>query len=220
MARMGERAYDEIRERILRGELLPGLWLREEELATALGVSRTPVREALGRLHAEGLVELAPNRGAQVAQWPDEDLTEIFSLRALLEGFGAALAARKVTDGQIEELESLAAEMEEAVAAGADPERLAPSHRAFHLLVARAAANKRLEMVIANVTQLAWMQHTLAHYGKEQVDRSMAQHREILVALRTRNPEWARALMEAHVLGARHSFDEPEEPGATPDGIQ
>lgn len=207
MARMGERAYQEIRERILRGELLPGTWLREEELAAMVGGSRTPVREALGRLHAEGLVELAPNRGAQVAQWPEQDLTEIFSLRALLEGFGASLAAGKITPEQIAELERLAEEMEVAVADGASPAQLAPTHRAFHLLVAAAAANRRLQMVISNVTQLAWMQHTLEKYGPEHMHRSMGQHREIIQALHTRNADWARALMEAHVLGARHTFD-------------
>lgn len=206
-ARMGERAYAEIRDRMLRGEFLPGAWLREEELAADVGVSRTPVREALRRLQAEGLVEFAANRRARVAKVSERDLNEIFSLRALLEGFGARLAATRITAEQLAELERLAARMEQEIASDALPQRLAPTHRSFHLLVASAAGNKRLETVIGNVTQVAWLQHTLERYGPDYTRRSIAQHREIILALRSGNVQWASAIMQAHVLGARHTFD-------------
>lgn len=206
-ARMGERAYAAIRDRMLRGEFLPGAWLREEELAAEVGVSRTPVREALRRLAAEGLIEFAANRRARVAQVSERDLNEIFSLRGLLEGFGASLAATRITPDQLAELERLSAQMEQESASDAPAERLAPIHRSFHLLVASAAGNKRLETVIGNVTQVAWLQHTLEKYGPDYTRRSIAQHREIISALRTGNAQWASSIMQAHVLGARHTFD-------------
>lgn len=206
MARMAEQAYGEIRDRILERQLLPGEWLREEDLAATIGVSRTPVREALGKLHGEGLVVLTPNRGAQVTEWAEQDLNELFSLRALLEGFGARLAASKITPDQLVELESLADQMEGEVASSASPQRLAPVHRTFHLLVATAAANRRLQVVISSVTQLAWLQRTLERYGPEYMNRSTTQHREIIAALRAGNPDWAQSIMVAHVLGARDIF--------------
>jgi DNA-binding GntR family transcriptional regulator len=213
MAQLGERAYRHIRAQILQGELEAGTWLREEELSTAIGMSRTPVREALRRLHVDGLVNVVPNRGAQVVEWPERDLDELFDLRGLLEGFGASLAATRITEEQLSVLESLADEMEAAATEGASADVLAPVHHAFHLAVAAAAANKRLQAVIDNVSQLGWMRHTLERYGSHDTGRSMDQHREIILALRSGHPAWAQAIMQAHVLGARRAFppavDEP-----------
>ena len=84
MSSAAEKAYEAIRDGIVGGELPVGGRLREEELAGTIGVSRTPVREALRRLDAEGLVEFSPHRGAQVASWSDQDLDEIFGLRGVL----------------------------------------------------------------------------------------------------------------------------------------
>src|SRR5690242_8818642 len=86
------RAYDAIRADIGSGAVEPGAWLRESALAAALGLSRTPVREALRMLAAEGAVELVHNRGARVVQWSAADIDEVYRLRALLEGHAAALA--------------------------------------------------------------------------------------------------------------------------------
>src|ERR1700753_2185897 len=88
-------AYDAVRERIASGVFPPGSWLREHTVATSLGLSRTPVREALRLLAAEGVVELVHNRGARVSDWSAEDIDEAYRLRALIEGYGAGLAARR-----------------------------------------------------------------------------------------------------------------------------
>ena len=87
-------AYEALRERIASGGLGPGTWLREHTVATSLGLSRTPVREALRLLAAEGVVELVHNRGARVVSWSAEDIDEAYRLRALIEGYGAGLAGR------------------------------------------------------------------------------------------------------------------------------
>ena len=93
MARLASEAYEKVRGRILSGELGDGVRLGEEELAEALSISRTPVREALRRLAAEGLVELLPNRGARVPRWDESDVNDIFDLRAVLESHAAGRAA-------------------------------------------------------------------------------------------------------------------------------
>ncbi|MST33366.1 GntR family transcriptional regulator, partial [Acidimicrobiaceae bacterium USS-CC1] len=112
-----EVAYTALRDGIARGEHAAGSRLREEDLAATLGLSRTPVREALRRLQAEGLVEVEPRRGALVATWSADELDEIFELRALVEGYGARRAAARVADAQVGLLEELCEGMEEAVAA-------------------------------------------------------------------------------------------------------
>src|SRR6202050_3223278 len=106
--RAAERAYSAVRDGILQGRYNAGSRLTEQELASALGVSRTPVREALRRLHAEGLVEFEPNHGAVVALFELEDAEEIFELRALLEPISARRAAERVTAPIIAQLRVLA----------------------------------------------------------------------------------------------------------------
>jgi DNA-binding GntR family transcriptional regulator len=103
-----DRAYEAVRSGIIAGRYLAGARLTEQEIATTVGVSRTPVREALRRLDAEGLVEFTPNLGAVVTTWTEEDSDEIFDLRGMLESYGARRATIRATDEQIAELRRLA----------------------------------------------------------------------------------------------------------------
>ena len=111
MAQASKNATAMLRELILAGSLPAGAKLGEAELATRLDVSRTPVREALSRLAAEGLVDLVPNRGARVARWSDEDLEQIFELRLRLEPYAVGLAVPRLTDSDLDDLENLAQRM-------------------------------------------------------------------------------------------------------------
>src|ERR1700759_1300273 len=97
MARAAEKAYRTVRERILRGDYPPALRITEQEIADSTGVSRTPVREALRRLQAEGFVTVIANQGAIVTEWTDNDTNDVFDLRAVLEPYGAARAAQRAT---------------------------------------------------------------------------------------------------------------------------
>src|SRR6478609_8348458 len=108
-------AYDAIRARVVAGEVAPGQWLRESAVADSLGLSRTPVREALRMLAIEGLIEMVPNRGARVVSWTSADIDEVYRLRALLEGHGAALAARAATREQVSHIRRLGESYERAV---------------------------------------------------------------------------------------------------------
>lgn len=214
MATIAERAYLAIRERVLSGEYPAGSRLPEEELAEAVGVSRTPVREALRRLNAEGIVEFAPNRGAHVATWSAHDLNEIFGLRALLEGYGAGVAATKIDRAELEELEALADHMEGIVRQGIDGryDEMAVANARFHRLVIEAARNRRLAALVGNVVQLPLQHRTLREYSEDRMSRSMRQHRELIDALAAGDGDWAQAVMQAHVLGAHHALDASDSP--------
>ncbi|MBA2528368.1 MAG: GntR family transcriptional regulator [Euzebyales bacterium] len=214
MVTIAERAYLEIRARVLAGDYPGGSRLREEELAKAVGVSRTPVREALRRLDAEGLVEFVPNRGAHVAAWSEDDLAEIFGLRTVLEGYGARLCARKVAASDLEELCALAEQMESLASRGVDGhyDEMAVLNHRFHRLVIEAAGNKRLAGLLDSLVQFPLQHRTLRQYSDERLARSMAQHRELVQALATGDGEWAEAAMRAHVLGAQHSLEPMQAP--------
>lgn len=209
MATIAEKAYSAIRERVLSGEYPAGSRLREEELAEAVGVSRTPVREALRRLDAEGVVEFVPNRGAQVAVWSRQDLEEIFSLRALLEGYGARLAASKMEPAELDELAALADQMETIARRGIEGhyDQMALLNGRFHRLVLEAARNRRLATLVGSIVELPLQQRTLRRYSDEDLTRSMRQHRELIDALAAGDTKWAEAVMQAHVLAARHALE-------------
>ena len=104
MSGASERAYSEIRRRLLQGDYAPGVRLSESELSAVCGVSRTPVREALRRLALECFVRIEPNRGAFVIDWSREDIADMFEMRAMLEGLAARKAASKATALQIQQM--------------------------------------------------------------------------------------------------------------------
>jgi DNA-binding GntR family transcriptional regulator len=196
-----ERALDTLREDILRGALPAGARLGEVELADRLGVSRTPVREALSRLAAEGLVELAPNRGARVASWTVDELEGVFALRSLLEPQLTALAVPHASAADLDALEELAAQM---VALGdRDPDGLVPLNRAFHGRLVELAAAPALATALAGAVHSPLVARNFHAYDAASLRRSLAHHVEIVAALRAGDPEWARAVMTAHIHNAR-----------------
>lgn len=204
--RSAEDAYREIRDQILRGDREGGEWLREGELAVSLGVSRTPVREALRRLAAEGLVRHEPNRGVQVESLSIHDLDEIFSLRSALEPLGSAMAA---TSGlaDLRELEQLADAMD-AAAAGIRPDldEVTRLNNRFHRAIMEAAGNGRLTQMVSSVVEVPLVWRTFSHYSSEAMRRSLAHHHELVDALRAEDPVWAESVMRSHVRAARSAL--------------
>src|SRR5262245_51254990 len=118
MAAAADRAIDALRKGILSGEYAPGERLGEVDLATKLGLSRAPVREALRRLSAEGLVDITTNKGARVVEYPRQDLDHIFQIRAHVEGLAARAAARSASDADIDRLDAIATTLKEHAEAG------------------------------------------------------------------------------------------------------
>jgi DNA-binding GntR family transcriptional regulator len=208
MSRAGELAYAAIREGISSGDYVAGARLREEELSAAIGVSRTPVREALRRLSAEGIVEFLPNRGAHVAAWTDDDLEEIFELRATLEALAAYRAASRVDDDVIARLEELASAMEERLADPSDEGRFEVSqlNNEFHQLVLEVSGSRQLVVTTQGVIQVALVHRTFLRYSKRAMQRSFGHHRELIEALAARDASWSSSVMRSHILAARHIF--------------
>ena len=197
----GERALDTLREDILRGVLPAGARLGEMELAERLGVSRTPVREALSRLAAEGLVELSPNRGARVASWSVDELEGVFALRSLLEPQLTALAVPHAAAADLDALDRLAAQMVEL--GDRDLDGLVPLNRAFHDRLVELAAAPALATALAGAIHSPLVARNFHAYDAVSLHRSLAHHVEIVAALRAGDPEWARAVMTAHIHNAR-----------------
>lgn len=208
-------AYRQIRLAIITGDLQPGEPLQEAGLATRIGVSRTPIREALSRLSGEGLVVLERYRRGRVASFSTSDVYEIFNLRAGLEGHGARRAAARITPEDIARLETIEAEMELAFAEMGWHKHLALFDRLnndFHGIIAKAADSPRLERILASSLELP--ASIFNHYSdplEERTRRTHRQHREIIDAFKARNPDWAEAAMRAHL------FSIPANPDTVPD---
>jgi DNA-binding GntR family transcriptional regulator len=204
MARATDQAYEAIRTAILQGRFAAGERLREEDLADEVGVSRTPIREALRRLDAEGLVDFIPNRGAHVAAWSDSDLNEIFDLRAVLEGFAARLAARRISPVQLARLRDLADRMDAlAGAEDVDHDAISELNTDFHGVIVEAAGNHKLEGLLAGLVQIPLVHRTFRRYSHEDLLRSMGHHRELIAALEHGDVNWSGTVMRSHIYAAR-----------------
>jgi DNA-binding GntR family transcriptional regulator len=204
MSRAVETAYTSIRRAIIIGELRSGDKLQEAKLAEKIGVSRTPVREALTRLSTEGLVVLERYRRGHVAHFSSKDVEEIFRLRAILETHAAGRAAARICEADIARLERLEAEMEEVfdrLGWHAHLERFDELNSEFHMVIARAADSQRLELILASSLELpASIFNSYVEPVEDRTRRTHVQHHEILAALKMRNAEWASAAMSAHLL--------------------
>ena len=202
MPRAADVAYEALRQMILAGQARAGSKLGEAEMAEVLGLSRTPVREALQRLDADGLVELLPHRGARVVSWTPADLEEIFELRGQLEPYGAARAARRgLSLHLLDELDGLCAQMEKC-AADHDFPRLAELNSRLHGAVIAGSGNGRLADLVKTVIHVPIVTGTFARYDAIALQRSMGHHRELVAALRARDPAWAQAVMTSHIRAA------------------
>jgi DNA-binding GntR family transcriptional regulator len=201
-----ERAYAAIRAAIFDGRYQGGLHLKGADLASNIGVSRTPVREALRRLHAEGLVNFVTNHGAFVTSWTRADLDEVFGLRTVLESHAVELATRRLTDDQIGELAVLA-ETTERLAHAKPPDflaRIAEANSRLHGLIIQAAGNRRLGDTLARLFEVPMIMRTFQVYSDEDLHRSAAHHRELVAAFRARDPLWAASVMHSHIRAAYH----------------
>jgi DNA-binding GntR family transcriptional regulator len=195
----------ELRELILSGALTAGSRVGEVELAERLGVSRTPVREALSRLAAEGLVEVTPNRGARVATWTVAELEGVFDLRISLEPQLTAFAVPHAGPADLAELDELAHRMVEVGSPGPrqDLDALVPLNRAFHDRLVALADHPTLATALAAAIHPPIVRRNFHAYDADSLRRSLAHHVEIVAALRAGDAGWARAVMTAHISNAR-----------------
>ena len=203
-----DRAYQAVRDGIIAGRFAPASRITEQEVAAAAGVSRTPAREALRRLHAEGLVSFTPNQGAVVSDWSAADLDEIFDLRALLESHGAARAAARASEAEVAALRALAEQqLVEARAREAGYlDRIAELNSRFHRHLQQAAGSPRLLRALAALLEAPLIMKTFRNYSAEDLRRSAAHHLELVQALAARDGEWAASVMRSHILAAKRTL--------------
>jgi DNA-binding GntR family transcriptional regulator len=208
MAQAVDKAYEAIREGIVRGVYPQGAHLTAQALAAASGLSRTPVREAMRRLHAEGLIKFIAHRGAFVSSWSEDEILEIYQLRLLLEGFAAETAARHATAAQLAELRGLAEEMAALVETGGPElvDAIAARNNRFHKLIVQASGNARLQDLLGSIVEVPLVLSTFRRYSQNEMRRSMGQHLELVAALEARDGAWARSVMASHILSAQHTL--------------
>ncbi|HUD29151.1 MAG TPA: GntR family transcriptional regulator [Novosphingobium sp.] len=212
MSKASEQAYLELRSRILSGELAPGSQLKEEELAALCGVSRTPVRDAIRRLETELFVRRTDSQRSFVAEWTMEDIEEVFTLRGMLEGYAVRRAATRADKAQIARLRAINESLREVLdAPSLDVQAYLAANAEFHSLILEIAASDRLAALLGRLVMQPVVQQTAMAYDREQLARSYNEHTEITAALAQGDPDWAEALMIAHIRRALHARLSPAE---------
>ncbi len=209
MSKASERAYQKIRAMMLSGELEPGAQLREEYLAERCGVSRTPVREALNRLESEMFVVRSESQRTFVAQWSLSDAEDAFDLRAMLEAHAARRAAIRMDAAQYRRMKGHNDALGEAIRkTPPDVPSFLEHNRAFHEIIIEAADSPRLAAMLATVTEQPVVFRTALHYDQGSLNRSHAEHEDLLSAFEKGDAAWAGSIMAGHIQRAFHAYSE------------
>ena len=194
-----DEVFNTLRERILKGSLKPGERLMEIHLADQLGVSRTPIREAIRMLELEGLVKMVPRRGAQVAKISREDLQDVLEVRKALDTLAVKLACERITEDEIEKLKEAEEEFENTLKTD-DTTQIAEADVAFHDVIQAASKNKRLKSMISNLAERIYRYRF--EYIKQQSDGGKTlvdEHREIIKCIEEKDVEAAIKAIELHI---------------------
>ena len=194
-----EKTYDYLKANILSGHFVPGERLAEEHLAEELGVSRTPVREALHKLEQEGLIEPLESRGFRVPQDSPEEIEDLFDIRTVLEGYTLKIICERITDEQIAMLEEIIEKADDALRRKRIDEVFrwnTQFHDTLHSLV---ADKRRFHSLIVNMRKyvLRYRKDTLRNLGAAK--RAGDGHRQILLALKLKEPELCERVMRTHI---------------------
>lgn len=199
------QACAHIKDKVMTGAYASGMRLTEEQLANELGTSRTPVREAMRQLVAEGFLYFKPNSGTFVKAWTDAEVREIFDLRLLLESEVAAEAAVHIEPAQLRQLTNLQSDIESQGCDISEPNlaRIGVLNRRFHSMLGTASRNTRLVTQLANCIEVPIVQKTFRQYDPQQLARSFHHHRELLDALSSKDREWAKWVMSCHIRSAK-----------------
>ncbi len=190
--------FQTLRQAILKGDLQPGERLMEIKLAETLGVSRTPIREAIRKLELEGLVVMIPRRGATVANITEKDTKDVLEVRRTLEMFAVEVACERITKEQLEELKSAAKAFEDSKGS-MDLIRIAETDMQFHEIIYEATQNERLVQMLNNLRENMYRYRIEYLKDSNYYDSLVGEHREILEAIESGNKEKARVCMRDHI---------------------
>jgi DNA-binding GntR family transcriptional regulator len=194
-----QQVADQIRELIRIGTLEVGQKINEKSLCDSMGVSRTPVREALRILHSEGLIDLIANRGAFVSQPCIEEISDMFQVMSVLEGMCARLATERMTLEDVHRLEAIHRELE-CYFLERNHEAYLESNQRFHVLVQALSGNRVLHDVINGLRRKILLYRHRQLYQPKRFEASIQEHRDLLEAFRRRDTPRAEALMKRHLL--------------------
>lgn len=199
-------AYNTLKDAILSFQLLPGDALVEADLAHQLGISKTPVRDALLRLEKEGLVVKIPYTGVRVAEINQRTLIEIFQIRSALEGLSAFLAVTNFYEADVQQAQGLIAAHQLALESG-DIEQASRINRMFHDLLIQRSQNQRLADILANLDDHLRRYRLLSFYQKGRPIKSVNEHRAVLHAIEAHDPKAAEQAMNAHLLSVLQDLE-------------
>ncbi len=194
-----------LRQSILTGELKPGERLMEIHLADKLGVSRTPIREAIRQLELEGLVVMLPRRGAQVAHITEKSMSDVLEVRLALDELAVKLACERITDEEIECLREACLKFEEAVDS-ADIRNITSADVAFHDIIFKASRNKRLVQMVNNLAEQMY-RYRFEYIKDDSGWQSLiTEHRMITDAIAMRDPELSARAIHVHIKNQENSI--------------
>ncbi|WP_233807724.1 GntR family transcriptional regulator [Paraburkholderia sp. HP33-1] len=200
--RLHDTVVEHIRRFIVEGVLEPGKKLNERELCETLGISRTPLREALKVLAAEGLIEISPNRGASVSKMSEAEVRETFELMSGLEAFSGELAAERITVAELAEIKALHYAML-ACRAQNDLPGYYSRNQAIHDKINEAARNSALRQMYVSVNRRLQALRFRSNYQTPKWDRAIHDHDEMLKALEARDGKKLSAILRQHLLDKR-----------------
>lgn len=200
--RLVDEAVAALRQAILDGQFELGERLREEELARRLGISRTPLREAFRMLEEEGLIRVSQGRGVEVTRPTLDEASDLYDIREVLDGLAARRAAAQATPAQLAELDALLAEMEASLQQG-DFRRWLGANVRFHEAIAQASGNGRLVRLLPAIRITVEMFHPTLVRSVERPGAALAEHREIVAAIRSGDGDLAETVARRHIRNAK-----------------
>ena len=200
-----EVVYETLREAIRNGALAPGERLMEIQLAEELGVSRTPVREAIRKLELESFVVMLPRRGTYVANLSLKDINEVFEIRAALDGLAAGLAAERITEEELEQMERLLVEIADHIERH-DNQKIVEVDEAFHDILYRASRNERLVGIICNLREQFTRFRSVSINYPGRLTNTLEEHKQLVEAIAQRNAEQAQQRAREHIENAEQTL--------------
>lgn len=193
-----EMVYEELKMQILTGKIVPGTRMMEVDLANDIGVSRTPIREAIRKLEKEGLVTIEPRRGAYASQISTEDMVEILEVRQNMEGLAAFFAASRMSDEQMAALKEVSKLYNDAVQSG-DMQEMIKHDTKFHRIIVESCNNKVLVQMIEQLQELVLRFRYIYYDNFRRAENMPDEHFAILNAIETGDAEAARAAADVHI---------------------
>ena len=190
-----EEVAELLRQRIFQRELEPGSWIDELKIAEEYGISRTPLREALKVLAAEGLVTMKVRRGAYVTEVSEKDLADVYHLLSLLESDAAGVVAERATEAQRAELQALHSELETSLT---DRDRFFAVNERFHMRLLEMADNRWRQQMVADLRKVMKLNRHNSLFKTGRIDESLAEHRAVMAALLAGDAGLTRQRMQEH----------------------